>query len=49
VISVLTLSYLMGASLKQMAELANTAGGVVCGEVGVCPVNVSKMKEELDV
>ena len=49
VISVITLAYLMNVSQKQMAELANTAGGVVCGEVGVCPVNVDKMRAELKV
>ena len=47
VISVLTLAHLMGASLAQMATIANAAGGVVCEEVGVCPVNVEAMKEEL--
>jgi bifunctional ADP-heptose synthase (sugar kinase/adenylyltransferase) len=47
VISVITLAYLMGANLDQTAVLANTAGGVVCGEVGVCPVDVRRMKEEI--
>jgi len=45
VISVLTLAYLMKANLHQMADLANVAGGVVCGEVGVCPVDVAIMKQ----
>jgi rfaE bifunctional protein kinase chain/domain len=46
VIAVLTLAHLMGASLAQMATLANAAGGVVCGTVGVSPVNVEEMKIE---
>jgi rfaE bifunctional protein kinase chain/domain len=47
VIAVLALAHLMGASLAQMADLANTAGGVVCSEVGVCPVDLEKMKKEV--
>jgi rfaE bifunctional protein kinase chain/domain len=47
VISVLTLAYLMGANLSLMATLANTAGGVVCGSVGVCPVDVQRMESEI--
>ncbi len=47
VISVLTLANLMGATLSQMATLANAAGGVVCGSVGVCPVDVEAMREEM--
>ena len=47
VIAVLALAYLMQASLEQMALLANIAGGVVCEEVGVCPVDVSRMKAEV--
>jgi rfaE bifunctional protein kinase chain/domain len=47
VIAVLALAHLMGANLGQMAALANAAGGVVCGEVGVCPVDVGRMREEI--
>ena len=43
VISVLTLGFLMGLPLSVMADLANTAGGVVCEHVGVCPVDVEQM------
>jgi rfaE bifunctional protein kinase chain/domain len=47
VIAVLTLAHLMQTSLSEMATLANVAGGVVCGSVGVCPVDVGAMKEEM--
>jgi bifunctional ADP-heptose synthase (sugar kinase/adenylyltransferase) len=47
VIGVLALGHLMGASLGQMATLANAAGGVVCGTVGVSPVEVEAMRREI--
>ena len=47
VIAVLALGYLMDASPEQMATLANAAGGVVCGTVGVSPVEVEAMRREI--
>ena len=38
VISTLTIALLGGATFKEAATLANYAGGVVCGEVGVVPI-----------
>lgn len=39
VISTLTMGLVAGASVKEAATLANFAGGVVCGEVGIVPIN----------
>jgi rfaE bifunctional protein kinase chain/domain len=47
VIAVLTLGHLMGASMPQLAALANAGGGVVCSEVGVSPVNVEALQMEI--
>lgn len=43
VISTLTMVISTGASLLEAAAIANTAGGIVCGEVGIVPI----VKEEL--
>jgi rfaE bifunctional protein kinase chain/domain len=43
VISTLTIAIAAGSSLLEAAIIANTAGGIVCGEVGIAPIN----KEEL--
>lgn len=43
VISVAALCLAKGASIKELAELSNLAGGLVCEKVGVVPIN----KEEL--
>jgi rfaE bifunctional protein kinase chain/domain len=39
VISTLTMALAAGASIKEASTLANVAGGVVCGEVGIVPVD----------
>jgi len=39
VISTLTVALASGASIKEAASLANFAGGVVCGEVGIVPID----------
>jgi rfaE bifunctional protein kinase chain/domain len=39
VISTLTLALASGATIKEAAALANFAGGIVCGEVGIVPVD----------
>jgi rfaE bifunctional protein kinase chain/domain len=43
VISTLTMAIAAGSSLLEASIIANTAGGIVCGEVGIAPIN----KEEL--
>ena len=46
VISVAALALTFGLSNKQIAFLANLAGGLVCEEVGVVPINLEKLKNE---
>jgi len=43
VISTLTMALASGATVKEAATLANFAGGIVCGYIGIVPIN----KEEL--
>lgn len=38
VISTLTMAIVAGASVREASALANHAGGVVCGEVGIVPI-----------
>jgi rfaE bifunctional protein kinase chain/domain len=38
VIATLTMAIVAGASVREAAMLANYAGGVVCGEVGIVPI-----------
>jgi rfaE bifunctional protein kinase chain/domain len=38
VIATLTMSIVAGASVREAAMLANYAGGIVCGEVGIVPI-----------
>ncbi|MCG9880066.1 MAG: bifunctional ADP-heptose synthase [Bacteroidia bacterium] len=46
VISVASLCVALGASNKETALLSNLAGGLVCEEVGVVPIDVKKLQEE---
>lgn len=39
VISTLTMALLAGGTIREAAALANIAGGIVCGEVGVVPID----------
>lgn len=39
VIATLTMAIVAGASIKESAALANYAGGIVCGEVGIVPID----------
>ncbi len=39
VIATLTMAMAAGASLREAAALANHAGGIVCGEVGIVPID----------
>jgi D-beta-D-heptose 7-phosphate kinase/D-beta-D-heptose 1-phosphate adenosyltransferase len=43
VISTLTMALVGGATIREAAELANHAGGIVVGEVGIVPVKPDKL------
>jgi D-glycero-beta-D-manno-heptose-7-phosphate kinase len=45
VISTLTTALAGGASMEEAAVLANYAGGIVCGEVGIVPINPDALRE----
>ncbi len=46
VISVASLCVALGLSNKEIAALSNLAGGLVCEEVGVVPININRLTEE---
>lgn len=46
VISVAALCLAIGLDTHQLAEMANLAGGLVCEEIGVVPVNKNKLRAE---
>jgi rfaE bifunctional protein kinase chain/domain len=46
VMSVAALCYAIGLDNKQTAALSNLAGGLVCEEVGVVPINKERLVEE---
>lgn len=46
VISVAALCLASGVGMKETAELSNLAGGLVCEESGVVPINIERLKEE---
>jgi rfaE bifunctional protein kinase chain/domain len=46
VISVATLGLLSGMDLRETAELANLAGGLVCEHAGVVPMNKTWLRKE---
>jgi rfaE bifunctional protein kinase chain/domain len=45
VISTLTVALAAGAAVKEAAALANVAGGIVCGEVGIVPIQKQDLFE----
>lgn len=47
VISTLTIAMAAGATVQEAAILANTAGGIVCGEVGIVPINKKELYQVL--
>lgn len=47
VISTLTVAMAAGANVHEAAILANTAGGIVCGEVGIVPINKDTLYDVL--
>ena len=46
VISVITLALAAGMDLEAAVQMANTAGGIVCGQVGVVPIDREKLMAE---
>jgi rfaE bifunctional protein kinase chain/domain len=48
VISVAALCFALKIDLKKAAALANLAGGLVCEEVGVVPIDKRKLQQELN-
>jgi rfaE bifunctional protein kinase chain/domain len=47
VISTLTMCLAAGAAIKEASALANIAGGVVCGEVGIVPIEKKSLLEAI--
>ena len=47
VISVATLCLTLGLDVKTVAEIANLAGGLVCEQSGVVPINKDRLQEEV--
>ena len=45
VISTLTMSLTAGASIREASALANIAGGIVCGEVGIVPIELNVLRD----
>lgn len=46
VISVATLALASGMRLEEIVRLSNLAGGIVCEQVGVVPINKDRLEEE---
>jgi len=47
VISTLTVALVAGADIFEAAAIANHAGGIVCGEVGIAPVDKKRLLQEV--
>jgi rfaE bifunctional protein kinase chain/domain len=47
VISVITLALASGMGLEEAVRCANAAGGIVCEQVGVVPIDVERLKKDL--
>ena len=47
VISVITLALAAGLPLPEAVQCANIAGGIVCEQVGVVPINRNRLKDEM--
>lgn len=47
VIATVTYALTAGATLKEAVSMANFAAGVVCGEVGVAPIDLPRLKEAI--
>lgn len=47
VISTLTVALAAGASVREASSLANFAGGIVCGEVGIVPIDTKALHDAI--
>ncbi|HLP17509.1 MAG TPA: D-glycero-beta-D-manno-heptose-7-phosphate kinase [Bacteroidota bacterium] len=47
VIATLTMLLASGATVKEAAVIANFAGGIVCGEVGIVPIEAAVLKTKM--
>ncbi|MGE5313138.1 MAG: D-glycero-beta-D-manno-heptose-7-phosphate kinase [Acidobacteriota bacterium] len=47
VIATLTMLLASGATVKEAAVIANFAGGIVCGEVGIVPIEADVLKRKI--
>jgi rfaE bifunctional protein kinase chain/domain len=47
VISTLTMALAAGATVREASMLANVAGGIVCGEVGIVPIDVNLLQQSV--
>ena len=47
VIATLTMAMAAGASIRESAALANYAGGIVCGEVGIVPIDKNMLVQTI--
>jgi bifunctional ADP-heptose synthase (sugar kinase/adenylyltransferase) len=45
VISTLTMALVAGSDIMDASYLANYAAGIVCGEVGIVPIEIEKLIE----
>jgi D-glycero-beta-D-manno-heptose-7-phosphate kinase len=48
VISTLTMALASGADILEASYLANYAGGIVCGEVGIVPIELNKLFDAIN-
>src|SRR5690606_20487467 len=48
VIAVAALALAIGKNARDIAELSNLAGGLVCEEVGVVPIDPQRLKDEIE-
>ena len=49
VIATLTAALVGGAEPKEAASIANYAAGIVCEEVGIIPIDVNRLIEEIKI
>jgi rfaE bifunctional protein kinase chain/domain len=49
VISVITLALAAGMDLEDAVRCANAAGGIVCEQVGVVPIDINRLKKDLGI
>lgn len=47
VISTLTMMLAAGGSIREASMLANVAGGIVCGEVGIVPIDAGELRKSV--